>query len=203
MAGHDDTRVGAGSNVLLVADPVADDTRTCVRLSGGSDPDDLAIVAVDYTRTLDEWEERWRETAGSLPAHAVLISIGEETFAEELAPTRGSGESVEVVESPQDLTGLGINLGERLTELEDVRWETGASRAALCVDSLTLLFQYVGFDRGFRFLHELTREVGETNVAAHYHLTADAIEPAKVARLSELFDSVVEVSDESTSSDLD
>lgn len=188
---------GNGQNVLLVPNPDADESQSCLDLLHRDSPDNQFVLVVSYVDSPTEWAARWREHVGDLPAQLSFVSVYDATTGD--SPTEadaGIPDSgmIEHVESPDDLTGLGIHITQCLSEWEGAKWETESpTELVFCFDSITLLFQYIGEERGFRFLHEITRNVTNVGAHAHYHLTAGAHDRETVATLSELFDDVVRI----------
>jgi hypothetical protein len=182
---------GADS-VLVLSDSMDPDTRASyygTLLPG--DPADLRVLAIEYTRGPDGWLEEWREHVGQPPAEAAVVSVddGTRSAASDCGPATyggdGVGAAVTTVESPDDLTGLGIAVGGRLK-----RWEGSAAPTLITLDSLTVLLQYVDLKRAFRFLHVMVNRVKGAGGVGHYHMDPAAHDDQTVATLASVFDAV-------------
>lgn len=169
------------ANVLVLSGPMASDARTAYLDQVVPSPLDSLLV-VSYASRPADWLEEWERTA-SVPEKAVLVGSDERDF-DRPGVTR-------VAQSPEDLTGIGITVSERLTE-----WHDPLGDGSLFVfDSLTVLLQYVELKRAFRFLHVLANRVKSTDTVAHYHLDPGAHDAQTIATLSSLFDTVVSYED--------
>jgi hypothetical protein len=122
----------------------------------------------------------WREHVGELPAEFAVVVVG--SPGEELA----SPESVEIrtVSGAGDLTELGIAITRSLDGFE-------GSRPAVCLDSLTLLLQYVETEVAFRFIHTMGRYFAAADATVHAHLDPGAVDDRAVNSLVSLFDGVL------------
>jgi hypothetical protein len=157
-------------------------------LPSGADAEGTHVLAVSYTRSPDEWLEGWRSSVGPLPGRCTVVGMGETTRSAAASTGASVGPMADVTvvgENPEDLTGLGITLGERLDR-----------RTVLSFDSLTALLQYVDVELAFRFLHSLTGQVAGAGARAHYLLDPQAHDHRTVATLTELFDATVERTDD-------
>ena len=95
--------------------------------------------------------------------------------------------AIRTVDSASDLTGLGIEIGQVLTD-----WEPPV---AVCFDSLTAMLQYVDFETAYEFLHALTGQLYAADARAHYHIDPGAHDPQQVEGITSLFDAAVTVED--------
>lgn len=162
-----------------------------------ADPSDLRVLAIEYARGPDGWLGEWRTHVGKLPAETAIISIDDgvrSAAAPAVDPTTyertGNGISVGTVESPDDLTGLGIAVGGQLK-----RWADTPESVLLTLNSMTVLLQYVELKRVFRFLHVLVNRVKAAGAVGHYHMDPAAHDEQVVETLASVFDAVVRYED--------
>ncbi|WP_435180608.1 DUF7504 family protein [Halorussus sp. AFM4] len=198
--GHDGSDLFAddverGACVLLLAPSIHEATdEACHDLLSLEAPDDENVLWVTYTRSPDACMQDWLDRAGDRPRNVRLVSVGETTRS--AAATVGgdvgprSGDVVETLSSPGDLTGLGIKLSEILKA-----WKDSDARTVACFDSLTALLQYADLQTAYKFLHVLTGRFDAADVTAHFHLDPDACDQQTVSTLTSLFDTVVEFED--------
>jgi len=181
------------SNVLVLSDSLDTDTRASYydTLLPDEAPD-MCVLAVEYTRGPDRWLDEWRRHVGRPPAETAIISVDDATRSAAAGPVDPSvyedddtGHAVSVVESPGDLTGLGITVGGRLKQ-----WEGNDGPVLVTVDSLTVLLQYVDLKRAFRFLHVMVNRVKSAGAVGHYHMDPAAHDEQTVATLASVFDAV-------------
>lgn len=186
--------VADASNVLFLAPSLGEaGEERCLDLFVPSDPTGTRLLGVSYTRTADRWLDLLREHVERPPSDLAVVSVGTTTRSAAAASgdARRANGVVQTVESPDDLTGLGITLGQQLSA-----WtETSDEPVTVCFDSLTVLLQYVDLQRAFRFLHVLSGRVESMGVNAHYHLDPDAVDEQTVATLTSLFEAVLRYED--------
>ena len=176
------------SNVLVLAESLDDAAReSYYGTLLPEDPSSVDVLAVDYRRTPEEYLEEWRRYIGGRPRRCGIVCVD--------GAARSSGDGSEVgpgavatVESPTDLTGLGITVGNYLES-------NGGSDTIVTFDSLTMLLQYVERERAFRFLGVLGNRVEEADAVAHYHMDPKAHDDQEMATLSSLFDAVARFDD--------
>jgi hypothetical protein len=94
----------------------------------------------------------------------------------------------ETISSPSDLTGLGIQIGEFLSE-----W---SAPTVLCFDSLTSMLQYVDFETAYEFLHAITGQIHASDARAHFHIDPGAHDQQQIAGITSLFDASVSLEEE-------
>lgn len=187
-------QVAGAPNVLFLAPTMGDvPADACLDCFLRGAPADARVLAVSYTRTVDQWLASWRERAGHVPEQLTVVTMDSTTRSATAAADDTSMDgtvSVEPCESPDDLTGLGITLGQHLSA-----WAEDDAPVYLCFDSLTVLLQYADLQRAFRFLHVLSGRVAGYGGHAHYHLDPTAVDDRAVATLTSLFDATVAYED--------
>lgn len=145
-------------------------------------PDEpVRVLGVNYLRRPEEWLEQWRTHVPNATDFAfVAVSDGPAPDVDVPAYAR----------NPNDLTGLGITLGEQLGE-----WADGEVLPFLDFHSLTAALQYVDFKRVYRFVHVMTARSVALGVRSYYHLDPEAHDEETVATLTSLFDAAVRYDD--------
>jgi hypothetical protein len=146
------------------------------------------VFAVDYRRTPAQWAEAWKRYVGGPPQSCVVVSVDETRGTSTTSAAVDSPEGPTVspgVESPADLTGLGITVSEYLSE-------HAGPQTFVTFDSLTVLLQYVDLQRVFRFLHVLANRVTTSGGLAHFYMDPEAHSQREIATLASLFDAVAE-----------
>lgn len=195
------------ANVLALVPELGDGSRRAYfELLAPDDPGETRVLAVNYARSPDEWLSDWHGYVGADPAECVLVGVGETVRSaatgqdttgstardrDGAASTNGSesteasGRVVRSVDSPDDLTGLGIVIGEYLSE-----WEN-AGDVLIAVDSLTVPLQYVDLQRLFRFLHVITNRARTSGASCVVRVNPDAHDEQTVVTIASLFDAVL------------
>lgn len=188
-------------NVLLLAPALGDeDVDACSSLLSFAPPDRSDVLCVTFNQTPDARLEHWRSAGGPTdPANLGFVVIGERVRSAtaavqgaDVAP-EGLGPSVVSVSSPGDLTGLGIELGNYLSD-----WDDDGNRLLLCFHTLTTFLQYADLRSVYRFVHVLTGRIREAGGVGHYHLDPTAHDEQTVNTLLGLFDAVVEPDERGT-----
>lgn len=132
------------------------------------------VVFVTYTRTPAECIDQWAST-GEEADRIGIISVGDSGHS-----VTDTDAELWTMSSPTDLTGIGIQLGEILSE-----WE-GPVR--ICFDSVTSLLQYVEFETAYEFLHTVTGQTHAADGYAHFHVDPEAHDEQTLAALTSLMD---------------
>ncbi|WP_435196096.1 DUF7504 family protein [Natronomonas sp. EA1] len=145
-------------------------------------PDEpLRVLGVNYLRRPEEWLEQWRTHVPNAEEFAfVAVSDGPAPEVDVPAFAR----------NPNDLTGLGITLGEQLGD-----WSGGNVTPFLDFHSLTAALQYVDFQRVYRFVHVMTARSAALDALSYYHIDPEAHDEQTVATLTSLFDAAVRYDD--------
>jgi len=164
--------------ILLEEPPMGQGRDACSSLltDGVTEPN---VLFVTYTRGPGDCVEQLAdEPVGTVG----IITVGEES-----APER---EAIRVasVTTPSDLTRLGIEIGEVLSE-----WEPPV---LVCFDSLTSMLQYVEFDTAYEFLHAITGRIYDAGARAHFHVDPRAHDGTTLAGITSLLDARITVDDE-------
>lgn len=193
----------SASNILLLAPALnPGEAEACGDILTTSDATKRNVLAATYTQSASAWAAEYERHVGDLPDQLAIVSVGETTRStgQAQSPQPNAfprGPVVEAVESPSDLTGLGIRISEFLKEWDTDKWNGGAPQTAFCFDSVTAMLQYTDLQRAFRFLHTVTGRISQSGAVGHYHLTPDAHDDKTVSTLYSLFDAVVEVTEDS------
>lgn len=173
-------------NVLLLGTGDAIRTHgTCSSIAVDGAPDRTRVVAISYLRDAETYREQWRESVGTLPEHLAVIEAQDAPSSEN--KTSPYDDTDVLTESPDDLMWLGIHANEYLT-----RWHDVDDPVALCLDSLSVLLQYVSVERAYKFLHVLTGRIERAGAKAHYHMNPTLHDTQEINTVKQLCDSAVE-----------
>ena len=156
-------------NALLISLEESPDARfDAVVRRGTARPSNVAIVCCDETRS----------TAAADPGGGHGPGSGH-------GPGLSPGPWVATVESPADLTGLGVRIRQVLSS-----WADDPEPVELCFHDLGTLLEYVDVRAAFRFCHAVTRHIRSTDANSHFHLDPDAVSERTLNTLRPLFDRV-------------
>lgn len=176
-------QLDGATNVLLEMPPMGGGREVCTSLlaEGVEDP---SVLYVSFTRRASACVETW-ETGGYDATNLGVITVGDASSAVDRSDV-----VTESVSSASDLTGLGIQIGQFLSE-----WD---APVVVCFDSLTSMLQYVDFETAYEFLHAITGQVHAAGARAHFHIDPDAHDAMEVAGITSLFDASVSLAEETT-----
>jgi hypothetical protein len=181
-------------NVLVMAESMSDaKTDTCYELLGGADPADVDLLRVVYHRTPDRLVDEWEQHVGHQPANTVIVGVDDRVQSGTLAnggPDDETGGLTVLAANPNDLTGLGMELNNALTELSKTD-----NDVYVCFDSVTALLQFVDTESAYKFLHMFTGQLHKVDARAHFHMDPEAHETQTVSRLKTTFDDMRRVGD--------
>jgi hypothetical protein len=101
--------------------------------------------------------------------------------------------TVEYVATPGDLTGIGISVSGFM---QDAYHDPSVDTAAVGLHSLSTLLMYADFRRVYQFTHVVTSRVTFSDFVGAFSLDVTGGTDESYARLTELFDGLVEVRDD-------
>lgn len=172
------SKLDGTSNILLEEPPLGEGRDTCTSLltEGATQPN---VLFVSFTRSASACVEQIdRSGVGNLGV--ITVGDGSNSVADDSVVT-------ENVSTPSDLTGLGINIGQVLSD-----WE---APVLVCFDSLTSMLQYVDIQTAYEFLHAITGQIHAAGARAHFHIDPSAHDSKDVAGIASLFDARVTLTD--------
>lgn len=172
-------QLDGATNVLLKEPPMGQDRGVCTKLIERSSP--AGVLFVTYTKRPDACVEKLDDPNAF--DHVGVVTVGEGG-----ATSDRSGVVTETISTPSDLTGLGIQIGQFLSE-----WR---GPVHVCFDSITSLLQYVEFRTAYEFLHAITGQVHAADASSHFHVDPAAHDAKEVAGITSLFDASVSLEDD-------
>jgi hypothetical protein len=168
------TQLDGATNILLEEPSIGGGRDVCTSLlvDEASEPN---VLFVTFTRQASACVD---QLDGASVGSVGVITVGDASASVE-------DESVvtETVSTPSDLTGLGISIGQFLSEFDD--------GVLVCFDSLTSMLQYVDFETAYEFLHAITGQVHAAGARAHFHIDPEAHDEKQVAGITSLVDASV------------
>ncbi|WP_436929298.1 DUF7504 family protein [Halosimplex halobium] len=194
-----------GDNVLVCCPSFTGaEPRVCLDLLTPEGSTDVRALSVLFTQSPGEYVDTWQRIAGAFPTRMRIVTVdanarsngsreggGTDTSDDSGGETGTDADrSVERVNSPHNLTRLGVRVTDCLDE-----WEESPETVAVCFQSLTTLLQYVEVDNAVGFLDVVTDRCAAADAVAHYHIDPKAHDEQTVAKLSAVFDTVLEFDD--------
>jgi hypothetical protein len=174
------TQLDGATNVLLKVPPLDDGREVCTSLLGD---DDTApnVLFVSFTRQAAACVDQVDDNPN-------LRNIGVITVGDTTATVDRSDVVTENVSTASDLTGLGIQIGQFLSEWDEP--------VLICFESLTSMLQYVDYETAYEFLHAITGQVHAAGARAHFHIDPSAHDEKDIAGIASLFDASVSLDGE-------
>jgi hypothetical protein len=155
------------------------------------DPEGADVLVVAFAGSPARWLADWRAVADDPPRATFVVHdaaswlAGDPRDRIETAASPDTTVKAELVDSPGNLTDLGVTLLEAL--------EAHAAhdpRTTLCFQSLTVLLQYAPLDEVYQFLHTLVGHLDGFDATGHFHLHERAHEAETIDTLRPVFDRV-------------
>jgi len=177
------------STLHLAETGTAIGARQCARAV--PEPNGVAVLVVAFAGSPARWLDGWRAVVGDPPRATFVVndaaawSAGDPRDRIESVATHDTAVRTEFVDSPGNLTDLGVTLTEAL-EAHAAR----DRRTVLCLQSLTVLLQYAPFDEVYQFLHTLVGHLERFDITGHFHLHEHAHDEEAIASLRSVVDRV-------------
>ena len=176
--------VDPGTNILVAGPAMSGKRQLVLRAlaQGASDGDGSVIVT-----SRDPAEDVIEEFQGYLTDTDVYLRV-----IDSVSSQGGNGQGSDVVHSvnsPGDLTGIGIEFSEIARNAES----SGVDDLRIGFDSLTPLLMYVELQRLFRFLHVFTSQIQSRDWLGLFAIDPDSHDEQVVNTISQLFDGMIEI----------
>lgn len=136
------------------------------------------VLVITYVRSPRQWVEDWRAVHGDLPDAIVILAP--DTW---LSYTPPPNVTIETITDPGDLTGQMIGIFRHLDSWAD-------ADIVVCLDSLTVLFQFAEFQSIYRFLHHLRTGLAQSSVRFLFDLDPDTVTGQNLLTLTSTVDAV-------------
>jgi hypothetical protein len=174
-------QLDGATNILLEMPPMGGGRDVCTSLLAAT-VDTPSVLYVSFTQQASACIEKW-DAGGESAANLGVITVGDSSAAVDREDV-----VTESISSANDLTGLGIQIGQFLSE-----WD---APVAVCFDSLTSMLQYVDFETAYEFLHAITGQIHAAGARAHFHIDPNAHDEKQVAGITSLVDARVSLGEE-------
>lgn len=173
------TQLENATNILLEEPPLGEGRDVCTSLLVEGVPEP-SILFVSFTRNASDCVA---QIEGADVEDIGVITVGDSATAVD-----NQAVATDNVSTPSDLTGLGISIGQLLSEFE--------GPVLVCFDSLTSMLQYVDIKTAYEFLHAITGQIHAAGARAHFHIDPSAHDSKDVAGIASLFDARVQLDSE-------
>lgn len=186
-----DVALEAGTNLLIAGPPLTGKRDMALDvLAEGSTAGEGAVVV-----TTKDSADKMLEEYGRRVPDMDDVDVG---VVDCVTKQRGVGNvredpRIKYASSPVDMTGIGIKLSEFLEEFYQVR---GHEQNRILLHTISTLLMYSDLQTVFRFLHVFTGRVQSSDGLGVYVIDSTAHDAQTMNTLKQLFDAVVEVSED-------
>ncbi|MFB6309574.1 MAG: RAD55 family ATPase [Salinirussus sp.] len=184
--------VAPGTNLLVSGPPLSGKRRVAIEvLAVGSQEGEGAIVVTtrdDARQVLRHFRSQSDDLARG------PVEIVDCVTKQQGRPTAESP-NVAYVDSPDDMTAIGIQFSELL---EEFAVERGIDRTRVTLDSLTTLLMYSDAETVFQFLHVFTDRIDNAGALGLFLIESRAHDPEIRNTLSQLFDGIITTTPDDT-----
>lgn len=179
---------GVSSVLLLAPSASDDDDDACTELLTREDPLTTNVLSVTTSESPTERIALWQREVGTLPGRIVVADAGSVRQGTSDAERRTPA-SVTVDTLPADAEPLDIGMA---VARWIGHWESTAEPTALCLHSLTALFD--AFDRAdvVSLITGINRLCGTLGVTGHHHIDPMTVDESLLSILRPLYDAVIE-----------
>lgn len=161
----------------------------CTAVLGPADRGMQDVLLVEVVDSPPVRLSSWNETTNGTNVHQLkLVGLDDFDVSEASVDVPGNI-TLASISSPDDFTGLGIEISDFLSNRRD------ATPSTVCLHSLTPMLQYADLETVFQFTHTLTGHLSRSNAIAHCHLNPDVVDEQAIHTLAPLFDVVVGVAE--------
>lgn len=174
--------VDPGTNILVTGPAMSGKRQLMLRiLAQGAGNGDGSVIVTSKDPAADVVREYQQEMDDEETYLRIIDCVGSSGEA--------VGDIVRSVNSPGDLTGIGIEFSEVARSAES----DGLDRLRIAFDSISPLLMYVELQRLFRFLHVFTSQIQSRNWLGLFAIDPDSHEEQVVNTVSQLFDGMIQV----------
>ncbi len=175
--------VEPGTNILVTGPAMSGKRQLMLEiLAQGAQVGDGSVVVTSNDPASDIMED-FQGVLGDVETYLRIIDCVSSQSGTEVA------DLVRTVNSPGDLTGIGIEFSEIARSAES----EGIDRLRIAFDSISPLLMYVELQRLFRFLHVFTSQIQSRNWLGLFAIDPDSHEEQVVNTVSQLFDGMVQI----------
>jgi KaiC/GvpD/RAD55 family RecA-like ATPase len=179
--------VDEGTNLLVEGPPMSGKRRLGFEVLADGVRDGEGAIVVTTKDGADRVVEDFAEVAA---VEDPTVGVVDCVTKQQGMGSRRESNLVRYASSPNDLTGIGIELSELLRTLYEHREVT---RNRILLHSLSTLLMYSDLQTVFRFMHVFTGRVQSADALGVFVVDSTAHDEQTVSTLKQLFDGVVSI----------
>ena len=189
----DDAIVGIrkGTNIMLIGPPMSqkDDIMYNIMYHGTA-VNENAVIAVTTLGSATYIMEWFKENKLALPMSIVGII---DCITESTGVPASETESIKIVSSPADLTGIGVRISQFF---EEFLIKKNDHKIQLHINSLSTILMYSNIQTVFRFMHVFTGRIKAAGAMGIFSVDSGMHDNRTIATLKQLFDGIIEIKEE-------
>ncbi len=178
-----------GSNIMLIGPPMSQKEDILYNIMyHGAAVNENAVISVTTLGSATYITEWFKENKLALPMSIVgIIDCITESTGGSVCET----ESIKIVSSPADLTGIGVRISQFLEDfLKNNR------KIQLHINSLSTILMYSNIQTVFRFIHVFTGRIKAAGAMGIFVVDSGMHDNYTMATLKQLFDGIIEIKEE-------
>ena len=179
--------VDAGTNLLIEGPPMSGKRQLGFQILADGVADGEGAIVVTTKDGADRVLEDFADIAG---VESPTVGVVDCVTKQQGMGSRRESDLVRYASSPNDLTGIGIELSELLRTLYEGRQVT---QNRILLHSLSTLLMYSDLQTVFRFMHVFTGRVQSADALGVFVVDSTAHDEQTVSTLKQLFDGVVSI----------
>jgi KaiC/GvpD/RAD55 family RecA-like ATPase len=180
-----------GTNIMLIGPPMSGKEIILHHIMyNGVERNDNAVIMVATYESASLILEWFKENKLELPLSRIGII---DCVSKSLGGTVLENESIKIVNSPLDLTGIGVKISQFL---EDFIMKKKILKTQLHINSLSTILMYSNIQTVFRFMHVFTGRIKASGGLGIYVLESGMHDERTIAILKQLFDGTIEIKSE-------
>lgn len=186
-AAFSDVEVEDGTNLLVEGPPMSGKRKLGLQILADGVRDGEGAIVVTTKDGADRVLDDFAEVAG---VENPTVGVVDCVTKQQGMGSRRESDLVRYASSPNDLTGIGIELSELLRTLYEQREVT---KNRILLHSLSTLLMYSDLQTVFRFMHVFTGRVQSADALGVFVVDSTAHDEQTVSTLKQLFDGVVSI----------
>jgi len=179
--------VEPGTNILVEGPPMSGKRELGLQILAAGVGDGEGAIVVTTKDGADRVLDDFAELAG---VESPTVGVVDCVTKQQGMGSRRESELVRYASSPNDLTGIGIELSELLRTLYEGR---NVTENRILLHSLSTLLMYSDLQTVFRFMHVFTGRVQSADALGVFVVDSTAHDEQTVSTLKQLFDGVVSI----------
>ena len=179
--------VEPGTNLLVTGPPMTGKRTLALEILAHGNRRGEGAIVVTTKDGGEDVRERLRELLGREESGPVGIV---DCVSKQQGMTPSDTDEITYASSPEDMTGIGIQLSEFLRTFYE---DTGVTRNRILLHSLSTLLMYSNLQTVFRFLHVFTGRVQSADALGVFVIDETAHDRQTMSTLKQLFDGQIQV----------